>query len=180
MRLAQAAVDNRGKLTLEVDKKCVLLAEWYTLGTRALIPSSHGDTVIVRVLVVFGEAEPLQGLLCRSCKAARLCAASQDRQTDRQGIGDVFTICSGRTVVMGDDEEERHFHGVRRQSRGTSEDLLPDITHYLSQRPVKHRCACCGTLSALTWKTGQGLTMMLSFFFKYNPPGIRNPKVTGR
>ncbi len=130
--------------------------------------SSHGDTVIVRVLVVFGEAEPLQGLVCRSCKAARLCAASQDRQTDRQGIGDVFTICSGRTVVMGDDEEERHFHGVRRQSRGASEDLLPDITHYLSQRPVKHWCACCGTLSALTWKTGQGLTMMLSFFFKYN------------
>lgn len=67
------------------------------------------------------------------CATARLCAASQDRQTDRQGFSDVFTICSGRTDKMGDAEEERHFHSVQGARWGVSEDLLPDINHYLSQ-----------------------------------------------
>lgn len=44
--------------------------------------------------------------------------------------------------MMGEDEEERHFHGVREDKGGrgvsVSEDLLPDINHYLSERPVKH------------------------------------------
>lgn len=106
-------------------------------------------------------------LLCQCemfspCVAAKLCAASQDRQTDRQGISDVFTICSGRTDMMGDDREERHFHGVRRDRWGVAEDLLPDINHHLQQRPVKHCCIIYGTLSCLTWNKGQGLLVILS------------------
>ena len=98
-----------------------MLAKWCPLDTRALTVGhqAHSDVVILTVLVVFGEAVPLcQCDVFSPCLAARLCAASQHRQTDRQGISDVFTICSGRTDMMGEDEEERHFHGVRRQGWG--------------------------------------------------------------
>lgn len=67
--------------------------------------------------------------------------------------------------MTGEDEEERHFHGVRRDELGrgvASEDLLPHINHYLSESPVKHCCTHCGTLSPLIYHKGQGLSMMLS------------------
>ncbi len=130
--------------------------------------------------MVFGEAVPLcQHDVFSPCLAARLCAVSQDRQTDRQGISDVFTICSGRTDVMGEDEEERHFHGVRRQGWGASEDLLPDINHYLSERPLKHWCTLCGTV-ILNLEDRSGIVNDAVLFIIQDPPGIWTPKVTGR
>lgn len=102
--------------------------------------------------MVFGEAVPLcQCDVFSPCLAARLCAASQDRQTDRQGISDVFTICSGRTDMMGEDEEERHFHGVRRQGwggvRGFTTRRQPLLIREASQTLV---CTLCGKMSSLT------------------------------
>lgn len=98
------------------------------------------------------------------CVTPGLCAASQRRQTDRQGISDVFSICSGRTDMTGEDEKERRFHGVHEESGGgvAYEDLLPDVNHYLSEKPVERCCTLCGTLSPLILNSGQGLSMMPS------------------
>lgn len=106
--------------------------------------------------MLFGEDVPLcQCDVFSYCLTARLCAASQDRQTDRQDISDVFTICSGRTEMMGRDEKERHLFSQRMKRWMVSEDLLPDIYCYqLSQRSGKRR-APCDTLSTLTWNKGQ-------------------------
>lgn len=117
--------------------------------------------------MLFGEDVPLcQCDVFSSCLTARLCAVSQDRQTDRQDISDVFTICSGRTGMMGRDEKERHLFSQCMKRWMVSEDLLPDIYCYqLSQRSGKRR-APCGTLSTLTWNKGQRWSVMLSYLKK--------------
>lgn len=58
----------------------------------------HSDTVILTVLVVFREVVPLgHSDVFSRCLAARLCAASQDRQTDKALVMCLPSVQEGQT-----------------------------------------------------------------------------------
>ena len=174
-----------GKLCLNNRNNGILFVKWDIFGVLDHFDHQAHSDITLTVLVVFREAAPLcQRNVFRSCLMVRLCAASQDRQTDRQGISDVFTICSGRADMMGEDEDQRDIFMVYEETVFLWGGLriYYQTTAYTYQREreitVKHRHTLCGTLSCLNLSKDKRSSVRLPWAAK--PKGHKETVGLGR